>query len=743
MTTESESSPILVPKKFGTFLGVFIPSILTVLGLIMYLRMGWVVGNLGVFGTIVVVTISSFITLVTGLSISATATNMTVKTGGAYYMISRSFGLEPGAAIGVPLFLAQAIGVSFYIAGFSESIQSIYPHFPIQAIGLVSLIGLATLAFYSPDLALKTQLLIFVVIIGSIVSLLLGKPLEVSEIPLVKLEKVGFWAVFAVFFPAVTGILSGVSMSGDLKDPGKSIPRGTIAAVLTGYIVYLLVPIALQNFAPESALISDTMLMTKVAAFAPIIFLGIWGATLSSALGSLLAAPRTLQALAADQVVPRFLGKGYGPSNDPRIATAITFVIAAVGIYMGSIDAIAPILTMFFLTSYGILNLTAGIETLLGNPSWRPSFKVPWILSIGGALGCFAVMMLIDAGPAFIAFLLCAFVYMVMKRRNVKVQWGDARRGLLIHLIRNQIYELAKYQETGRTWRPNLFVLSGAPTSRWYLIALADAISHGKGFLTVCSIVRSKNISKDKISSMEKSMHAFLEKRQVPALTKVKVSEDLLEGLGGIIDDYGLGAIKPNTFVLGDGENEKDLTDFAMLIQMLFRAKKNTLLVRNPDLVYCESPGNERKRNQRKIIDIWWGMNNANAHLMLTFSYLIQTSPEWMGAELRVRSLVDDEDERQGVLSNLKEFIAASRIQSAIDVLVKRPDAVPLDQIARYSADADLVFIGMRPPKEDETGDDYCMYYEDLMERTKKFPQTIITLAGEDLKFADIFKIDT
>jgi len=733
-------------KKFGTFLGVYIPSILTILGVIMYLRMGWVVGNVGIFGALVIITLSTVITLITSLSISATATNMTVRAGGAYYMISRSFGLESGAAIGIPLFLAQAIGTSFYIAGFSESIHALIPALSAQLVGLSSLFVLSLLAYFSPNLALRAQVFIFLVIMGSILSLALGHPLS-PELEVKPVTEAPFWVVFALFFPAVTGILSGVSMSGDLKDPGKSIPRGTIAAVITGYAVYIAIPLLLVRLAPKEILVADSMVMTRIAAVPVLIVAGIWGATLSSALGSLLSAPRTLQALAADGVVPGILGRGFGPSNDPRIATLLSFMIAAAGVYAGSLDLIAPVLTMFFLTSYGILNFAAGVESLIGNPSWRPRFKVHWTISFFGAFGCFSVMMLIDAGSAYLAFFFCALVYFLMKRRNVNARWTDTRRGLLLHMVRNQIYKLARYEETGRTWRPNLFVLSGSPSSRWYLIELADSISHGKGFLTVCAIIRSSKVSRDKVQSMEKSMRDLLEKRDVPALTKVKISEDFVEGVSGLIDDYGLGAIKPNTFVFGESEKEEHFEEFAALVQLVYRSKRNLLIVRNQDAVRGVRPEIELEpiikrfqKKQKKVVDIWWGEKNLNAHLMLALSYLLQTSPEWVGAHLRIRSLVKDEDERQGILTNLQEFVNESRVNAEVGVLVRKPDEKPLSQIQRYSKESDLVFLGMRPPREDESSEEYAMYYEELMESTKKFPYVVITLAGENLQFRDIFK---
>ena len=100
------------PRKFGTFAGVFVPNVLTILGVIMFLRTGWVVGQAGLTGALIILGIANLITFLTTLSLSAIATNTKVGGGGAYYLISRSLGLEIGGSIGVPLFLAQAISAA-------------------------------------------------------------------------------------------------------------------------------------------------------------------------------------------------------------------------------------------------------------------------------------------------------------------------------------------------------------------------------------------------------------------------------------------------------------------------------------------------------------------------------------------------------------------------------------------------------------------------------------------------------
>ncbi|PLX18294.1 MAG: Na-K-Cl cotransporter, partial [Marinilabiliales bacterium] len=444
--------------QLNTFGGVFTPSLLTILGVIMYLRFGWVVGNVGLIGTLIIVTLSTSITFLTALSIAAIATNAPVKSGGAYFMISRSLGIEIGGAIGIPLYLAQAFSVALYIIGFSESIVSIFPAVDIKIVGIITTIVLGTLSLFSTKAAIRAQYIILGVIALSLLSLVFGGPIENSQIEMWGVpssEAVNFWKVFAVFFPAVTGIMAGVNMSGDLKDPSKSIPKGTFIAVGVGYVIYMTLPMILATRADAKTLVENPMIMQQIAFWGGAILLGIWGATLSSAVGSLMGAPRVLQALTNDKVIPRqfsFLGKGSGKEKIPRWATIFTIVLTLILVYLGNLNTIAPILTMFFLTTYGILNITAGIEKLVESPSFRPKFKVHWLFSLLGTIGCFAVMFLINPIATIIAIIFISIVYTWLRRRNLKATWGDVRSGMLLQIIRYALLRLEK-EASPKSWR--------------------------------------------------------------------------------------------------------------------------------------------------------------------------------------------------------------------------------------------------------------------------------------------------
>lgn len=721
--------------KFGTFKGVFTPSILTILGVVMYLRFGWVLGNVGVVKTLMIVTIASSITFLTGLSLSSLATNMRVEGGGAYYIISRSLGIEAGAAVGVPLFFAQALGISFYIAGFSEAFVSVFPQIDMTTVSLATLVIMAAIAAISADLALKTQFIVMAAIALSLISFFTGSaegielPL-VAEIPPAK----SFWFVFAVFFPAVTGIEAGIAMSGDLKEPDRSLPRGTIAAILVGFAVYTAMPLYLAYILGRTDVLradSMSLVMLKAARWGKLIVLGVWAASLSSAMGAILGAPRTLQALARDRVIPRLFGRGFGKANNPVVATVSAFVVGVGGILLGNLNAIAPVLSMFFLTSYGILNVSAGLEELTGPPSWRPRFRVPWILSMIGAFGCFAAMFMINAGATFIAAFVAIGIYYMMERRRLGTLWGDMRSGILMLIARNAIHALARRRPDERTWKPNILVLSGSPTTRWYLIELAHAISQRRGFLTVAAILPD-DTDASRVASLSHAISDYLNKRSVEALVKVQPASSPLVGACRLAATYGYGPIAPNTIFLGVTEKPESLGEFASLVMQTHARGQNLVVVREGD----SEPMAERN-NAR--IDVWWYGSQDNLGLMLALAYLLTRDVKWKKSEFILKSLVDQPGETAKMRSRLSTFIQKGRIEAKAEVLL-RGDGVVFDTIRTHSQGADLVLLGMRPPAENETADAYREYYRGLLAQTEGLPPTAFILAAESIDFLGIFK---
>lgn len=714
------------PSGLGAFGGVYTPSILTILGVIMYLRFGWVVGNVGLFGTLIIVTLSTSITLLTALSISAIATDRVVRVGGAYYMISRSLGIETGGAVGIPLYFAQALSVALYTIGFAESVVEAFGHLNQLYVALITTVGVAILAITSARIAIKAQYFIMAAIVLSLIALLLGQPIEGSQIePWGVPQGEPFWAVFAVFFPAVTGIMAGVNMSGDLRDPTRAIPIGTLAAVGTGYVVYMGLPIVLAMRADAATLVADSLVMRQMSLWGPAILLGVWGSTLSSALGSILGAPRVLQALARDGVLPRwmsFLGKGSGPEDEPRIGTAVTlgFVVAAVSI--GDLNLIAPVLTMFFLTTYLVLNVAAGIEGFLQSPSFRPLFQVHWSLSLLGAIGCLAVMFLINPVATVTAGIIVLIIYLWLQRREISTTWGDVRRGIWMVLLRTSLFQLG-HNGDSKNWRPHVLVLSGSPTRRWPLIEFADALAHNRGLFTVASILPSGSRDVLRQEELEETISDFLERRGIQALVRLLTAPDPFEGARRLVEIYGLGPMVPDTILLGDSEDPESRDRYCQLITHLHAARRHVLIFRE---------NAERGYGRCQQIDVWWGGLHANGGLMLILAYLLRSKIEWRQAQINLKLVVPDEKAAEQARANLESITEGIRIGAEPRVLIA--DGRSFEDILHESSrHADMVFLGVATPDEQ-----FAQYYEALQARTAGLPTTVFTLAAPNFVSLDV-----
>jgi amino acid transporter len=715
-------------KGLGTFGGVYTPSVLTILGVIMYLRFGWVVGNVGLLGAWIIVTLAVSITLLTALSICAIATDRVVRVGGAYFMISRSLGIETGGAVGIPLYFAQALSVALYTLGFAESVVNAFGRFDQTYVALIVTIFVAVLALTSAELAIKAQYFIMGAIALSLLSLALGSPLEQTQLEMWGTEGgEPFWGVFAVFFPAVTGIMAGVNMSGDLKEPTRSIPMGTLAAVGTGYAIYMILPFFLATRADAATLVADPLVMQRIALWGPAILLGIWGATLSSAIGSILGAPRILQALARDGVLPRwlgFLGKGSGANDEPRIGTAITLGVVVLAVVVGDLNLIAPILTMFFLTTYLVLNISAGVEGFLDSPSFRPMFAVHWSLSLLGALGCLAVMFLINSVATVVAGVIVAVIFLWIQRRELRSTWGDARRGIWMAILRTSIFQLG-HDPDPRNWRPHMLVLSGSPMRRWGLIELADTLNHNRGLFTITSVLPTGSRSVIQQEEMEKSISNYLRERQVRALVRVLTAPDPFEGVERLVEIYGLGPLVPDTVLLGDNETPKNRDRYCHLIQALHRAKRNVV-------IYRESPQSPNQRRQQ--IDVWWGGLHANGALMLILAELLRDGLDWRKAQIHLKLVVPDEPAAALAKANIKELVENLRIDAITHVLVANGRS--FDEILHQSSrHADRILLGMAEPT-----DDFQTYYSSLQERLQGLPSTILVLAAPNFAFADVLQ---
>ena len=713
-------------QGFGTFYGVYLPGILAVFGVIIYLRMGWIVGAVGLPKVLLIITTAFTIVGLTSLSIASVATNMRVGSGGTYYIVSRSFGVEIGSAIGLALYVAGALNIAFCTIGFAESLHTVLPMFPIQTISLATLVVLAALVYVSSDAALKAQFVIFLFIGVSLVSLFLGRyvpTVETAEItpPLIDHK---FWAVFAIFFPAAKGIETGVALSGDLKNPKRSLPIGTLAIVVSAYFVYMAIAYFLAKTVPRSVLVNDPLIVLKIAKYKPFILVGIWSATLSSAIGGLLGSPRMLQAIAKDGVLPKFLSKGSGPANEPRIASLITFVIAIFIVYYGSIDLIAPYLTMFGLVAYCMLNLGAGMESFLANPSWRPSFEVPAIFPLTGAALCLIAMLIIDSGGALIAMMLIFITYAYIKKRTKGRNWDDIRTALLQYMCRFSVYKLLNAPRSPKSWRPNFLVFSRSPTKSTGVFEVASAITRGRGFLTLASFMPEKEEGKS-LSDWQSLASKFLQNQNTPAIVKINARENPHTQISELIRCYGLGPLSPNTVVMGIPENRQLTEDFIETLKIIRSNKRNFLLVSS----------NDAELDPKKInhIDLWWENDQRkSSELMLLLSLLLSRHPKWKKHQMHLKSIVSTEDARGQREGHFQEFLTATRLPFDSNVLVipERTDHIPA--FGRFSKDSHVVFITLPDNLDSEE-------LKQRLELAKTFPLAIFVSCGEETEFKQIF----
>ncbi len=605
-------------------------------------------------------------------------------------LISRSLGLEIGGAIGVPLFLAQTFSVTLYAFGLVESLRLFWPEIPMRATAAATIILVAAVAGRSTNLALKLQIPVMALIGLALASLFAGTAARASDTLHLWRgadDGEGFWVVFAVFFPAVTGLMAGVSLSGDLKDPKKSIPMGTMLAVGTGFFVYMAVPVALASAVGPAGLVADNLVWFKIAAVPWLILPGLLGAIFSSALGSILGAPRTLEALVEDRVLPqppaRWQQWKLGQNLPHLLSTGVA--LAAVG--LGDLNTVAPVLTMFFLTAYGMINLVAGLEQLSGAPSYRPTIRVPWIVSLAGAAGCLWVMWLINPYAAVLAAVVEVLIYAVLRRRSLNAAWGDLRYGALMSLARTTLLKLRELPVDPRNWRPHILVFAGDARKRIDLVRFAGWLNQNRGILTICRLVIGDlEELAEKAREQTRETDEFLDAEGLVAFAETEVVPDFESGALGVCQANGIAGITSNTLMLGWSEKPERRITQLRIVRRAARLGKSTILCR-------VAP---RRWSTLKRIDIWWGGLQSNGDMLLLFAHLLSLNPEWSGAKISVKSAASSALTYEQTKRNLEELIGRNRINARPTVFPRPENGTIQDLIHEQSRDADLVFLGLQ-----------------------------------------------
>ncbi len=672
-------------SKFGTFGGVYTPSLLTILGVIMYLRLPWVVGNAGLQLSLGIIAVAHVISVCTGLSISSIATDKNVGAGGPYYIVSRSLGLPIGGTLGLALFVGLSFSISLYVIGFCESVLS---YFNVEAsvdnirmAGSATLVLLTVVTLISTAFAIKAQYVIFALIALSLGSVLFGPSARLEEPVMAVAEgapTVG--ELFGIFFPAVTGFTAGVNMSGDLRNAKQSIPRGTMAAIATGLVVYVGLSVYVATYVPREQLINNKSVLVDIAGVDWLVVGGIWGATLSSALGSILGAPRILQALSSDRVTPTWFAKGYGKTNEPRNALLLAFLIGWSGILIAELDVIAAIVSMVFLTTYAVLNVSCALESW-ASPDFRPDFKIPKTVSVLGAVTCFVVMIQLDIGAMAGAMLLMAGLYAWLKRKQLRLDSGDAWAGFWASLVRSGLYRLSQERHQARNWRPNVLAFRSSREGSSALVAFGESLVGGNGLLTDFCLrppgFRPVNEPTAERRPAAKVVGVF--RRDLPAEDTFKAIEDACRY-------HGFAGLQPNTVLLDWREYRGHPERLSRVVDVLTELDYN-------QLVFCPAQSDEPKAAR---VDVWWKDGAGNLSFSLALIRFITTASAFRDAKIRFLFVSDDGATNDILRSRARRVIKEARVSAEIVVVNNGRQPLPIAEWAqRQSSDAALTVVGL------------------------------------------------
>ncbi len=701
-------------KTFGTT-SVFFTAMATILGAILFLRFGFAVGTLGFWGVIGIILLGHLVTVPTALAISEIATNKRVEGGGEYFIISRSFGMNIGATIGFALFISQAISVAFYIIAFTEAFEFFFRwvndrwdiFLPRQVISIPAMIGLSVLILKRGSaVGMKTLYAVVAILLISLILFFLGKTAysDAQTFSLMSAQRGDmnqFFIVFAIIFPAFTGMTAGVGLSGDLKSPGKSIPLGTILATFGGMVVYFFIVYKLASSAsletlsdPENQLVMGDIAIAG-AVFIP---LGLAASTFSSAIGSILVAPRTLQALAGDRSFPSawlnaFLKKGRGSANEPFNATLVTVIIALVFVLIGDVNKVAGIISMFFMVTYGSLCLISFLHHFGSAPSYRPSFRSRWYLSLIGFLASIWVMFKIDTLFAILAIVIMALLYLY-------VNYTHRNRKGLVSIFTNALFQLNRslqvyLQQTRKSggsseWRPSAICISRDSLKRHGAYQLLNWMSYKYGFGTYIHLIEdyySRASRKRSEEELEKLILSFKGKGSQVYLDTM-ISPSYTSAVAQAIQLPGISGMENNMVIFEyDREHPDNLREIV----------ENFSLVNAGRFDVCIFGSSKRTLNYKNGIHVWIRSSDyENSHLMILLSFIIQGHPSWNRSEISVFDICKKGEEEE-VQKKLSDLVRTGRLpitSKNIQVMSESADLHSRSLINKHSAFAGLTIIG-------------------------------------------------
>ncbi|HPB85619.1 MAG TPA: amino acid permease [Paludibacteraceae bacterium] len=705
-------------KKFGTS-AVYFTALLTIVGAIVLLRFGYAVGSVGLWGTFILIAIGHLVTIPTALAISELATNKRVEGGGEYFIISRSFGLNIGATLGMLLYLSQTISVAFYIVAFTEAFDFLFNYLyvnfdfvlPKQVISIPAMILLSVLVLKKgANMGLKVLYIAGTLVLIALLMFFFGKPVNGAGIDYfsanVSLKNSGnMFLVLAIIFPAFTGITAGVGLSGDLKNPGKSIPIGTVAATFTGLILYLLICLKFANSALPKDLVENQLIMANIAIGGKILIpLGLAACTFTSALSSIMVGPRTLQALALDNSLPikstnKWLRQTRKEDNEPINASLVTCVIALVFVAFGSVDSVAQIISMFFLVTYGSLCLISFLHHFGSSPAYRPTFKSKWYISLAGFVISVWAMFQISVLYTLIAYIAIIGLYIYIERYHSDRKGFSAifantlfqmNRGLQIYLQNKRKRSSSDQAASEDEWRPSAICISRNTFKRDSALKLLNWISYKYGFGTYLHLIdgyyskkttEQAKIELDRLlSNLDTSNQVYIDTLISPSTTSAIAQSIQTPGIAGMENNMVI-------FEYMKSEPENDLNDIMTNFRMVNAGGFDVCIL-----------GTSRKPILYKNgIHIWVSrFDTESTNLMILLGFIIMGHPSWKKANIKIFNIcyAHEIDE---IKQNMYELINSGRMpitETNIEIIERDEHISVKEIINQRSIDAGLTMIG-------------------------------------------------
>ena len=698
----------------------------------MFLRFGYAVGNVGLVGTLAIVLLGHLVTIPTALAIAEIATNRRVEGGGEYFIVSRSFGRSIGGAIGVPLYLSQAISVGFYMIAFAEAFAGLGPwldrtwglSYDPRMISVPATVALLVLALTKgASLGVKALYVVAGILGVSLLLFFLGDATpagaEASTVVFSTLETADpFIVVFAIVFPAFTGMTAGVGLSGDLKNPRRSIPLGIMSATLAGMATYVFLVGKLASSATATELSTNYLIMGEIAVWGPVIPIGLAAATISSALGSVLVAPRTLQAIGADGILPNamandFVARGIGEENEPRNATLVTAVVALVMVLLGSVDLVARIISMFFMVTYGALCTVSFLEHFAARPSYRPSFRSKWYISLFGAVMCLLMMFQMDAIYAVLSILVLGVLYVVIGRGSTgKNDLSSIFEGVAAQATRYLQIKLQKESpESPNDWRPSVVMITPRTFDRASPLQLLAWICRRFGFGTYLHFIKGRLDRKTFLESQEvrRRLVDLVDRKHSEIYVDTMISPSMASALAQTLQVPGVSGMDNNTilFEFSIHDERQVLEDMQAGLSLASVPRLNRLVLRHGDHFF----GN------RQSIHIWLTWHDyRNANLMILLAYILLGHPDWSEGEISVFAAYphDQITERTRQLNQMIE-------EGRLAISNKNVQIIPTDDrvdfgrlVQNRSGTADLVIVGFTESRRSEKGPDLFLRHPTL-----------------------------